>query len=129
CRRSGEHSSALCPWDYVDRVTGWVDAFLKRASDRWAYHLKGELPTLQGLGEPAMGAEIKRLVGRAEPNTRERLSPGRPQEAGQRLAGDFGEYRSAQADGRPRFATAADALAQFVTLCQAASFLARGRDA
>jgi CRISPR-associated protein Cmr2 len=129
CRRSGEHTSALCPWDYVGRVTGWVKAFLDGASDRWAYHLKGELPTLQGVGEPAMCAEIKRLVGRAEPETLAKLCPEQPKDAGQRLAESFVEYRSAQVNGQPRFATAAEALANFITLCQTASFLARGRDA
>lgn len=133
CRRSGEHTTALCPWEFVDRVCGWVAAFLPRdgrpgASDRWAYHLYGELPTLVGLPVDAMAAEIRRQVQRADEHTRQ-LFGGGPDAAGKRIADVFDDYRQARdGHGRPRFSTDADALRQFVTLCQTASFLARGRD-
>jgi len=45
CRRSGEHTSALVPWDFLPTVDGWVNGFLNKASDRWAYRLRADLPT------------------------------------------------------------------------------------
>lgn len=133
CRRSGEHASALCPWSFTVTVEGWVNAFLSRdgqpgASDRWLYHLRQELETLQGLPHAAMRAELRRQLGRADEATRQRLAP-------EELANAFDTYRRAQRpdcpDGQPRgsrFKGDADTLTQFITLCQSASFLARGRD-
>jgi CRISPR-associated protein Cmr2 len=126
CRRSGEHTSALCPWDYVETVSGWVTAFLQHASDRWAYHLAGELPTLEGLEVEAMSAEIKRQVNRAEEPTRKLLGQGNKDEAGAKLVDAFRTYWCAVRDKRGY--TAAEALREFITLCQTASFLARGGD-
>lgn len=136
CRRSGEHATALCPWKFVDRLDGWVQSFAQDdASDRWAYHLRGEAETLQGLGPAAMRAEIQRQINRSEELTRKLFGEGDPEMAGQRLADAFDEYRRAtrppQDDGSPgqrRFSDR-EAFSQFVTLCQTASFLARGRDA
>jgi CRISPR-associated protein Cmr2 len=132
CRRSGEHSSALCPWPYLSDVTGLVDAFLPRhgqpgASDRWAYHLAAERPTLIGLPEAAMRAEIRRQVDRADEDSRTRLGRGYPKEAGNELARSFGRYLDL-VRGRTSGLSAREALAHFITLCQSASFLARGRD-
>src|SRR5262249_23515978 len=89
CRRSGEHSLALCPWDFVDTVKEWVEAFRAGASDRWAYHLAAELPTLEGLEPLAMAAEIKRQVNRAEERTRLLLRGADQRSAGEVLAGAF----------------------------------------
>jgi CRISPR-associated protein Cmr2 len=129
CRRSGEHSTALCPWDYVGRVAGWVDNFHKGASDRWAYHLKGSLDTLAGLEPAAVRAEIRRQVGRAEERTRELLSESAPRKAGDILAADFADYHARVAGEQARKFSDGQALTHFLTLCQTASFLARGRDA
>lgn len=128
CRRSGEHASALCPWDEVPRVNAWVAAFLGKASDRWAYHLKQELPTLRGVDVDAMRAEIKRQVGRAEDKTRRLLGESRTTAAADLLASAFDAYRAAVTNNRRDLSDAA-ALENFITLCQTASFLARGRDA
>ena len=65
CRRSGEHSQAICEWPFVKSLSRWTTGFQK-ASDRWAYHLAGELPTLRGLPVEAMKAELRRVLGRAE---------------------------------------------------------------
>jgi CRISPR-associated protein Cmr2 len=126
CRRSGEHSGALCPWDFVPTVDAWVKKF-QGASDRWAYHLKGELETLQGVPLAAMRAEIGRQVARSDERTRAAFPPAEMVQAFDSLRG----ARKRKPDGgdEARFATEADALEHFLTLCQTASFLARGRDA
>ena len=138
CRRSGEHAAALCPWDYVGEVQGWVEAFSAGATDRWAYHLRAELPTLTALDYEAVLAEIRRQLGRTEQATPYRLRPDD-------MAAAFDAYRRAMLaeHRRPRdpgflrrYTTreeqdrqlAATALEGFVTLCQTASFLARGRE-
>jgi CRISPR-associated protein Cmr2 len=120
CRRSGEHAFALCPWDFAAAVAGWVDHFRAGASDRWAYHLAADLPTLEGLDAPAHQAEVRRQLGRAEEPTRRRFPPAA-------LARTLAEYHAA-VRGRPGLETAGQAFRAFVTLCQSASFLARGRD-
>jgi CRISPR-associated protein Cmr2 len=124
CCRSGEHTSAICPWNFVDTVAGWVKAFLPDddkpgASDRWAYHLAGELPTLRGLDVLAMKAEIRRQVNRSETATKDKLG------GTDLLAEQFDRFHSLVLG---RKMDDAQALAGFVTLCQSASFLARGRD-
>jgi CRISPR-associated protein Cmr2 len=134
CRRSGEHATALCPWDFVSTVMDWVQAFDDKASDRWAYHLRAEAETLQGLDPAAMRAEIKRQVDRAEQRTRQLLGDGDPKSAGVRVAAAFDDYRSKAirpaADSQPAELrlTDGETLLHFITLCQTASFLARGRD-
>jgi CRISPR-associated protein Cmr2 len=137
CRRSGEHSLAICDWPFVKSLTRWASGFQK-ASDRWAYQLAGELPTLRGLPADAMKAELRRVLGRAEKDTRDifpaeslvceleaccrfALAPGRrPKDAGFLARHPTRELQDEELLGR--------ALSNFVTLCQTASFLARGRD-
>ncbi len=131
CRRSGEHSSALCPWQFARNVDDWVQAFIKGASDRWAYHLRGELPTLEAMPHEAMAAEIRRQVNRAALDTRVLLSPKDAKQAGSVIAEAFRTYRNTKRPGNPetpRFDNDGEALNHFFTLCQTASFMARGRD-
>ncbi|MBM4001271.1 MAG: type III-B CRISPR-associated protein Cas10/Cmr2 [Planctomycetes bacterium] len=156
CRRSGEHASATCPWEFAETVERWVKAFVPDdrsrdgASDRWAYHLRAELPTLTALPPEAMKSEIKRQVDRSEEPTRRRLDPeGCPDDprkpcAGQRIADAFDRYRlsalpveplavtaahvGSTAEDRRRFPCDGGALESFIILCQTASFLARGRE-
>jgi CRISPR-associated protein Cmr2 len=126
-RRSGEHTSALCPWEFLDRVAKWVNAFLPHngASDRWAYHLYAARSTLEQLPVEAMQAEIRRQIKRAEEPTPRLLPPASLSEA-------FEAYRqsSVTTDTGPRlrFETTGAALRSFLTLCHTASFLARGRE-
>jgi CRISPR-associated protein Cmr2 len=130
CRRSGEHAAAFCPWEFVDTVQRWVEAFSADASDRWAYHLRAELPTLTALDHEAVLAEIRRQLGRTEQTTKERLPPDA-------MAAAFDAY-SSYVSGTLRVPLVARtrsvpntlpaALEGFVTLCQTASFLARGRE-
>jgi CRISPR-associated protein Cmr2 len=117
CRRSGEHAAAFCPWDYVGKVQGWVEAFLAGATDRWTYHLREELPTLTALDHEAVLAEIRRQLGRTEQATQDKLPPDA-------MAAAFDTYRKAMQERH----FAAAALEDFVSLCQTASFLARGRE-
>jgi CRISPR-associated protein Cmr2 len=132
CRRSGEHTTALCPWPYLDRVADLVTSFLPRdgepgASDRWAYHLAAEQHTLVGLPGDAMRTEIRRRVDRADERTRRLLGRGAAANAGDEVARAFKHYLGLASERTPALA-AGPALANFITLCQTASFLARGRD-
>jgi CRISPR-associated protein Cmr2 len=124
-RRSGEHTTAVCPWSFVPTVAGWTAAFQKGASDRWAYHLYANRQTLEKLPAEAIKAEMRRQLGRAEEPTPSLIPPGQ-------LAEAFDVFRASTVaiDGgrRPRFESPGLALNQFLTLCHTASFLARGRD-
>lgn len=145
-RRSGEHATALVPWDMTGRFNDWVEAFKNGASDRWVYHLRQELETLKALPEDAIRAEIKRLVNRSEKETREKFGEREYEEngrkvkksAGKIVADAFTDYRKAleaQNSKKPENSREKDqeklrasALEQFITLLQSASFFARGRD-
>ena len=125
-RRSGEHTIAVCPWSFVASVGEWTIAFQKGASDRWAYHLYVDRPTLEQLPVEAIKAEMRRQLKRPEEPTPSRIPPDS-------LAEAFDRFRqnTVETDGaaRPRFESTAVALNQFLTLCHTASFLARRRDA
>lgn len=137
CRRSGEHTFALCPWPFLETVKGWVEAFSPRngqktgASDRWARHLYQELPVLQGLQEAAIKAEVRRQVNRAEEETRRLLCPEDPKKAGEKFLEKFDDFCRKIRDGG-RFSddlgSPGELLKNFLELCQTASFLARRRD-
>jgi CRISPR-associated protein Cmr2 len=132
-RRSGEHSSALCSWDRVTQIEEWVYAFEQGASDRWAYHLRQEIPTLSALPLEAIQAEIRRQVDRSEQGTRERLCPDNPKAAGSAIAEAFATYHALRlerekAAGEGELRLDGRFLEDFICLCQSASFLARGRD-
>lgn len=49
-RRSGEHASALLPWDQVPLFDSLVAEFVQGASDRWAYQLRGVVDELTTSG-------------------------------------------------------------------------------
>lgn len=142
CRRSGPKTSAFCDWATAKCVERWRRAFGAGASDRWTYHLGGEAPTLAGMPLEkekwlqAICAEIRQVVNRAEEGTRRLLGGGEPKKAGEAMAGAFRRYfqgrgeRAAQ-KGCPWRLELSDrhrGLGEFLTLCQAASFLARGRE-
>lgn len=74
-RRSGEHTSALCPWDFVPVIEDWRKRFKEGASDRWVYHLYGERPTLGDLPPEAVRAELRRQIGRADAPTPSLIPP------------------------------------------------------
>ena len=114
-RRSGEAARAICPWPFVPWLADLRRAFAAGASDRWTYKLRAELPTLASemLPPEAMQSEIGRLVDRAEDSGR----------TGAEVANAFRRYAEHRDD-----AGVQRALLDFVTLCQSASFMARGRD-
>lgn len=119
-RRSGEHSEAGLSWGHVPWFQELVQTFAGGATDRWAYRLRQELPTLQAVTLPdaAVEAEIRRLVNRTEGggDTAERkaLSGGE--------AGQWWKDYSRVGSGRGHLLDA------FTLLCQGAAFLARGHD-
>jgi len=125
-RRSGEHASAVCPWSFVAPLGQWTIAFQKGASDRWAYHLYADRPTLEKLPLEAIKAEIRRQLKRAEEPTPTLILPDE-------LAEAFDRFRQSTVEAggglKLRFDSTSVALKQFLTLCHTTSFLARGRDA
>jgi len=126
CRRSGEHTMVLCPWEFAPTAERWVTAFIEGASDRWAYRLRAGLDTLTGLPVAAVRSELIRQVERSEKPTREKLGATEGKSAGEVLAGQFDEYLSQVVRPR-RNLSEEQAMKEFVLLCQTASFLARGR--
>jgi CRISPR-associated protein Cmr2 len=119
-RRSGEDSSAVVGWGQVGTLQRLVEDFQAGTSDRWAYRLRAEMPTLMGLPEPAFLAEMTRLLDRLEAPSRDQRDAFRD-----RLLSFWHAYQQFRNEaGR----NAEGARADLVTLCQSASFLARGRD-
>jgi CRISPR-associated protein Cmr2 len=123
-RRSGEHTSAICPWSFAPTVANWIGQLESGASDRWVYHLYALRQTLEGLPVAAIQAEMRRQLNRAEPPTPDMIPPDD-------FADAFDSLRASAIPGsaRPRFETTEEAVQHFLTLCHSASFLARGRDA
>ena len=105
-RRGGEHSFATCHWDYVPTVAEESERFRGGCSDRWTYQLRQQLPFVEALPEMAFQTEVRRLLARSEKREMSFL------------------------DDLSRFIELHDppVLSEFVTLCQSASFIARGRD-
>lgn len=64
-RRSGEHVARTITWDVVCRLDALRQDLLQN-SDRWAYRLRAESATLDGLARAAIKAEFCRLLERAE---------------------------------------------------------------
>jgi CRISPR-associated protein Cmr2 len=123
-RRSGEHTSAICPWSFAPTVANWTGQFQSGASDRWAYHLYALRRPLEGLPVAAIQAEMRRQLSRAEPPTPDMIPPDD-------FADAFDSLRASAMPGNAglRFETTEEAIKHFLTLCHSASFLARGRDA
>ena len=118
CRRSGEHTTVVLGWAQTELLTKLVNDFIDEVSDRWAYKLRTELPTLRFLPLHAARAETLRLVGRTEKAT---------EEFKETIGALFDSYQSELKDPKRNWPDG-DILEGFVTLCQSASFLARGRD-
>jgi CRISPR-associated protein Cmr2 len=120
-RRSGERTRVLVPWTLVGPLIRLVERFaLAQTTDRWAYKLRELLPTLRGLDESAaVQAIVRHAIQRVEQEDDRKFLESWANEVFEPLL-DALETRGV---GRP------DAVESFVTLCQSASFLARGRDA
>ena len=121
-RRSGEHAQALLGWDMAPWFQEVAELFGSGASDRWTYRLRAELPALSGRGipEPAIRAEIGRLVDRA----RRGSSATGPD--GAAASAWWDRFLAAEGERHRHPGAALDA---FVTLCQGAAFVARAHDA
>ncbi len=122
-RHAGSHDEALVPWAWTPQFQCLVETFASGATDRWAYRLRAELPTLQADALPvaAVNAEIRRLVTRTVDNPSDSSSP-----SGQEVENWWKEFYTA---GSKRGRTHSELLEAFTCLCQGASFAARGRDA
>jgi CRISPR-associated protein Cmr2 len=130
CRRSGEHTTAVLGWGQAGAFGRLVAFFQKGVSDRWSYRLRGELPTLEGedIAWAARASELARVLGRVE---------GASEEFRGQVMSFLAEYheeiigRIPEKDKRKEEKLRkilSKAFADVVTLCQSASFLARGRD-
>lgn len=127
-RRSGEHATAALPWPLAGWFADLTSLFANGATDRWAYRLRAELPVLSGVGMPEemVLAEIRRLGDRIEDRVwSERAGDRSP---GDLIAGWWRDYWKLLSAREGREVRLDDALRDFVTLCQGASFVARGRD-
>ncbi len=134
CRRSGEHQTVTMGWGQLATLQQIVDDFTdagdKRGiSDRWAYKLRAELPTLAGDSVPwaAKEAELKRLLNRIEDARGDRKSAFINRVTD--LLDQYHEEGKKEKNGKKiRDWSDKQIFEDFVTLCQSASFLARGRD-
>ena len=127
-RRSGEHATATLPWPLAGWFADLTSLFAKGATDRWAYRLRAELPVLSGAGMPEdmVLAEIRRLGDRIEDSVwSDRAGDRSP---GALIAGWWRDYWKLLSVRKGHEVLLGDALRDFVTLCQGASFVARGRD-
>ena len=117
-RRSGERGRAVLPsWDLADWFRDLVALFAQGVTDRWAYRLRAELPTLGGAAVPreAVASEIRRLVDRTSEGT---------------LSGHDAEawWRNYSCEVKRQNRSSTDMLFDFTQFCQGASFVARGDD-
>ncbi len=123
-RRSGEHSEAVLSWTLTPWFQELVQIFAGGATDRWAYRLRQELPTLTAddLPEAAVSAEIRRLAGRTEKDRDTATSTA--------LSGEKAEqwWRDYSQAGHLRGRSTTKLLESFTLLCQGAAFVARGHD-
>lgn len=126
-RRSGEQAGATLPWPLAPWFMELTDLFATGATDRWAYHLRAELPVLATGDLPceAVAAEIRRLGNRIDDPVWKRYAESREREPGELIANWWREYREARSARNVGFERM---LVSFVTLCQGAAFVARGRE-
>lgn len=132
CRHSGEHSTGVMGWEQSVQLCGLVEDYRKATppSDRWSYKLRDELPVLQGLPPVAIQSELTRLLKRTESSVegfRERILGRNGDSQRPPADGLFKDYQR-EMTTPDRAWTAGDALDGFTTICQTASFLARGRE-
>lgn len=124
-RRSGEESSALCPWPFVPVVQSWIRAFTEGASDRWTYQLRRMVDTLQTLPRQAVTAIIDRQLARTDDHTRRRFrdadDSGNSDDLISRQFLQYAEWTGSRL-------VESDQLRHFIVLCQTSAFLARGTD-
>lgn len=134
CRRSGEHSLVVMGWSQTEGLSKLVRSFIgpeipreakpHGVSDRWTYLLRAELPTLGRLPAEVLRSEVLRLMGRID---------GPPPDFVKTVIELFDSYalEMSETPADPELGrrwSSERILDGFVKLCQAAAFLARGRD-
>ncbi len=109
-------------WDQVGILQELVQLFIAKATDHWTYTLRRELPTLAGslVPDELFAAELSRLLERVDSQEQK----GRLKPLVESFLTEYLKAMSAKDPERKRDQLRED----FVTLCQSASFLARGRD-
>lgn len=120
--RSGNTGNAICPWPMASWLDDLRSDFAQGASNRWTYKLRSELSVLGFDQMPiaAIKAEIRRLIDRGSEHAETEIS-------GAKVATAFENYCEQRRNKRDASA-AGVMLKDFVTLCQSAAFMARGRD-
>lgn len=131
CRGSGEHSSAVLPWEFVPTMNRWVNGFLKQASDRWAYRLAAEMNTWSIFNDvDVLKSELRRQIGRSDDETKQAFQGNEPIRS---MADDFQHYcelleKWSQEKSQHCLVSVGKLFEQFIALVQSAAFIARGRD-
>ena len=124
-KRSGETTSARCPWPFAQAVQTWVKRFQQEGiSDRWAYRLRAVSETVEALPVEAAASTLQQAIQRSSEETRKVFNS---HEDGRDLVSAFHDYRRYRAAGQQASQTG-NGFVDFITLCQTASFLARGKD-
>lgn len=132
CRHSGEHSMAVMgcgattsrPWTLAEKFQQLIGHYRDGASDRWTYKLRELLPVL---------CEMDRCLECSQAETQRLLD--RLQESSKKFKDDVMQFFKAYAadmQGEERnWKQASDEkeiVKNFVTLCQSAAFMARGKE-
>lgn len=116
-RRSGEHAHSMLRWDQTDSFCELTGRFRGGATDRWAYRLRSEAPTLRPpLPHAAIESEIRRLAARIQ----DPKWGGTAEERAETVDRFWQDLRVGEERDDPAEA--------FAVLCQGASFIARGSD-
>lgn len=121
-RCSGEHVSVTLPWTIAETVEEWVEAFIRKATDRWAYKLRQLLPTLKELPIELFAAEARRQLARVDRDAHSKVFD----DPVHGFVKGLETYVEEMVKKRGK--SGAEAMEQWLLLAQSASFLARGRD-
>jgi len=117
CRHAGEHSQFVMAFQNAPTFDGLVQMFQGKITDRWTYKLR---QVAELLPEGAGHSELNRLLKRIEGGTKEEADSFR------KLVRQIWDDHEQQLLGRNWYPE--DRLNNFVTLCQSASFMARGKE-
>ena len=123
-RRSGAHEGTTLAWEYGTWFCDRISDFAGKASSRWTYRLRDELPTniIKVLPQQAVRSQIVRLGDRIEdPYWRQMAQPASPGN----LIAQWWDHFMAHMNGG---SGVIDPLENFILLCNGAAFVARGRD-
>lgn len=125
CRRSGEHTTVVMDWKHTQDFQDLVEHYRNtKISDRWAYRMREDLPTLGKIPWDAVQKEIDRQLARLEAANREERDGFIKTVRGLR-EGYHGEMHRR---GAKRERIGEEVVADLVVLFQSASFMVRGRD-